>query len=123
MAWSFAQEARDLASETIAEAGVLVTILRPPSYPVVRAIIDTGWESIARGAAQLPREVQDLAGRHGAVMIYFPADTQVEVGEMVSWTDEAGREIAYTLHEARGLKSGEYEVLRPFVGLCDPTQG
>lgn len=123
MAWSFAAEARQIVSETIAETGITVTILRPPSYPVARAIIDTGWESIARGVAQLPRDVQDLVGRHGAVMIYFPADTQVEVGEMVSWTDESGREIAYTLHEARGLKSGEYETLRPFVGLSDPTQG
>lgn len=123
MPWDFAIEARQIASEFIAEAGIKVTILRPPSYPVVMAILDTGWESLARGVAQLPREVQDMAGRHGAAMLFFDADADVQVGESVSWTDETGREFAYTLHEARGLKSGLYETLRPFVGLSDPTQG
>ena len=123
MSWSFAQEARQMAAAMIAEAGIAVTILRPPSYPVVSAIIDTGWDNISRGVAQLPREVQDLAGRHGAAMLFFDADAQVQAGEVVSWTDEAGQEFAYTLHEARGLMSGQYEILRPFVGLSDPTQG
>lgn len=118
-----AARAQALASEMIARRGVTVTILRPPAYPVVKAIVTTDWDTIGGSVARLSPEMREFAGVHGAILFSFDADSDVQVGELVSWTDGSGRERAYALHEARGLPVEQSEVLRAFLGVSDATQG